>query len=294
MTGLTNGQDAALFRERSDGVLVPPAPVTHRDDEYQADYFDLLAEMQDAHFWYRGRHRFLLRATRRECRRKDLASRRLSAVDLGGGCGGWVRYITRRAPDAFAEIAVADSALPALQTAGEVAGPQVTRYQIDLRRLPWRERWDVIFLLDVLEHIPEDVHVLSEVARALKPGGLLIVTVPALMLFWSHVDELVGHVRRYTRRDFLPLAESSGLELRRTRYFMTLLSPLLLLSRLRKPRLANRTGAEIADHVRRMHRVPAAPLNQLLALVFSLETPIGLWCPFPWGTSVLAVLRKPD
>jgi SAM-dependent methyltransferase len=275
------------------GVLLPRVPVTHRCDEYDPAGFETLREMQSRHFWYLGRHRFLLHALKRELRTGAPRRRSsLSAIDLGAGCGGWVAYLQAQAPHLFAELALADSSLSALEYARTAVGTQTKRYQIDLLGMPWRERWDVAFLLDVLEHIPQDVEVLKQIHRALRPGGYLFVTTPALRCFWSYIDELSRHVRRYSRRDFARLAAAASFQLCRTRYFMFLLSPLLLLSRMRAPDFANMTAEAVRAHQRRTHQVPARLLNLALSFVFGCETPLGWWLPFPWGTSVLAVFRK--
>jgi 2-polyprenyl-3-methyl-5-hydroxy-6-metoxy-1,4-benzoquinol methylase len=157
--------------------------------------------------------------------------------------------------------------------------------------LPWNQRWDVAFLLDVLEHIPQDVEALKQIRKGLSPGGLLLVTTPALRCFWSYNDDLAHHVRRYSRRDFRELARQSGFELRATRYFMFFLSPALVLSRLKAPDLARMTKEQILEHQRRAHAVPSGPVNQACRFVFSCESPLGVWLPFPWGTSILAVLQ---
>jgi 2-polyprenyl-3-methyl-5-hydroxy-6-metoxy-1,4-benzoquinol methylase len=196
-------------------------------------------------------------------------------------------------PGTFSELALSDSSLRALQLAGPEVGEPVARYQTDLLELGWRDRWDVAFLLDVLEHIPSDREVLQQIVQALKPGGLLFVTTPALKYFWSYNDEMAHHVRRYSKSDFGQLARASGLLLKGSWYFMFLLSPLLLLRRFRRPRLEKMTQDEIFDLTKRTHRVPSAPINELLRLVFSLETPAGLRMPFPWGTSILGVFQKP-
>jgi SAM-dependent methyltransferase len=297
MTASANGVAADVpfdgYQPNEAGIFVPEEPVSHRDEEYDPAGFDLLRQMQERHFWYRGRHRFLLAALKRALAGYDGSrSGKLRAVDLGGGCGGWVHYLRKRSPQLFTELALADSSLRALELAADVVGPDVKRYQVDLLRLNWRERWDVAFLLDVLEHIPDDAAVLAQIRDALGPGGLLLVATPALDLFWSYNDELAHHVRRYSRGDFQRLAAASGFKLRSTRYFMFLLSPLLMLSRLGGRRDKQPSPEEARRQLERSHRVPAWPVNELLATVFSLETPTGIHCPFPWGTSVLAVFQK--
>jgi hypothetical protein len=74
---------------------------------------------------------------------------------------------------------------------------------------------------------------------------------------------------------------------------MFFLSPLLLLARLRSPDMAKMDKQAIQEHIRQTHRVPPRFLNATLHGLFALESPLGLDLPFPWGTSVLAVLRRP-
>jgi SAM-dependent methyltransferase len=250
--------------------------------------------MQARHFWYAGRHRFLLAAVREQLRRRGSAPASLSAIDFGGGAGGWIRYLNQHAPTLFSELALSDSSSQALALAQNVVGSNVARLQLDLRQLPWGAggRWDVAFLLDVLEHIPEDALVLTQIRDALKPGGLLFVTTPALRCFWSYNDELVHHVKRYNRADYRQLAEAVGLRLLDARYFMFLLSPLLVSRLGKRRRVADMTPEQVKQTLARTHKVPFAPLNQLLRGVFSLETPLGLRVPFPWGSSILGIFQR--
>jgi SAM-dependent methyltransferase len=287
--------ELSYFRELEPKLFVPRVDIAHRGDEYNEAGFEVLRDMQSRHFWYSGRHRFVRHALQGVLSQLQGSQKALlSAIDLGGGCGGWVNYLRRRMPGSFGELALADSSLQALEHAGEFVGTETSRYQADLMSLPWENRWDVVFLLDVLEHIPQHQEVLREIHRSLRPGGYLFVTTPALKFFWSYNDELAQHLRRYSRTDFEELAEATGFELSLSRYFMFLLSPLLLMSRLRAPKYQEWTDDETEEYVRKTHRTPMAPLNATLKLIFGLETPVGHWLPFPWGTSVLGVFKKPE
>jgi SAM-dependent methyltransferase len=281
------------YSRQANGILMPSAAVVHRDEEYDSRGFSLLRDIQSRHFWYQGRHQLLLRALNLHFPESFQAGNALTAIDLGGGCGGWITFLQRHLPNKFAELALSDSSLPALELAGSVVGENIVRYQTDLLRLGWRDRWSTAFLLDVLEHIPADAEVLLQIRQALKPGGLLFVTAPALKCFWSYNDEIAHHVRRYAKRDFARLAEASGLRLLRASYFMFFLSPLLWLSRLKRPDLDKMDENEIFALMERTHRVPVPPVNALMKFVFGLETPLGLWFPFPCGTSILGVFQKP-
>jgi SAM-dependent methyltransferase len=266
--------------------------VVHRDDEYDSREFAMLRNMQSRHFWYRGRHRFLLHAVRRSFASRPNPPARV--VDLGGGCGGWVDYLGRRADFPIAELALGDSSEAALDLAAESLPPGVSRHCVDLLDLPWSERWDMAFLLDVIEHIPDDREALRQVRRALAPGGVLFVTVPALRQFWTWNDDFARHQRRYHRAELTKLASECGFEALDARYFMFFLSPLLMLSRVASGRRARTlTDEQRRELAVRMHEVPSPPINGLLATVFGLESPLGHAIPFPWGTSLLAVLRKP-
>jgi trans-aconitate methyltransferase len=280
------------YTPNADGVFVPDVPITHRDEEYDQRGFDALWEMQVRHFWYRGRHRFLLDATKRALR--DFCSSRssLAVIDLGGGCGGWVKYLVEHRPAAVAEIALGDSSPLALRRAGTFLPASVARYQVDLLNLRWRERWNAAFMLDVLEHLPDDASAMCQVATALKPGGLVLVTMPALQFFWSYNDEVAQHCRRYNRQGLARLANAAGLRLLSARYFMFFLSPLLWMSR-SQPGTARLTRDQKLELARRAHRVPMAPVNEALAAIFSMETPLGHWLKFPWGTSLFGLFQKP-
>lgn len=266
----------------------PEATVVHRDEEYDSREFAMLRRMQGDHFWYRGRHRFLLHSVRRH------APRPARAVDLGGGCGGWVDYLARRAGFPVEELALADSSQTALDLAADALPAGVARHRVDLLDLPWTERWNAAFLLDVIEHIPDHARALRQARRALIPGGVLFVTVPAIRRFWSWNDEFARHQRRYHRDELVRLAESCGFETLDARYFMFLLSPMLALSRLASSRrVRGATEEERRILAEKMHAIPPAPINALLAATFGLETPLGHHVRFPWGTSLLAVLRRP-
>jgi 2-polyprenyl-3-methyl-5-hydroxy-6-metoxy-1,4-benzoquinol methylase len=285
--------ESMTYSRQANGIFMPTGAVVHRDEEYDSRAFSVLRDIQLRHFWYQGRHRFLLRALKLHLPRSFQRGNFLSAIDLGGGCGGWINWLERHLPDKFMELALSDSSLCALEMAGSVVGEGIVRYQTDLRRLGWRDRWDIAFLLDVLEHIPADAEVLLQIKQALKPGGLLFVTTPALKCFWSYNDEIAHHLRRYTRADFSQLAEATGMRLLRASYFMFFLSPFLWLSRLKRPDLAKMDGKEILALLERTHRVPVPAVNALMKLIFDLETPLGLLLPFPWGTSILGVFQKP-
>jgi len=284
-------QDLHYFEEH-DGISTRRGGILHRNSEYDVIGFDILVTMQKEHFWYLGRHRFLLSALKEHIPLLRRPADDLRAIDLGGGCGGWLHYLSTHYGRRFREIALADSSLRALELARTVTEGATRLFQVDLLDLGWKNRWDVVFLLDVLEHLPDPVTALRQVRECLTPNGLLFVTVPALMAFWSYNDVLANHRKRYSIQDLQDAARQSELALVKARYFMFFLSPLLFVSRLFGPRRLPVSREEVATLLTRTHRVPARPVNALLRAVVSLETPLGLRLAFPWGTSALGIFQK--
>jgi 2-polyprenyl-3-methyl-5-hydroxy-6-metoxy-1,4-benzoquinol methylase len=274
-----------MYKLDNDGLHIPTKEIEHRNDEYDERGFNTLLDMQSKHFWYIGRHRFILEILKRYEKKTNF-----SAVDLGGGCGGWVDYLKKNIPNQLNTIALADSSRVALLNAKKVIGADVEVYQVDLMALEWQEKWDVAFLLDVIEHCPDDLSIVKQAAKALKPGGKLIITTPALDFFWSHNDDYAKHLRRYTKKQFQKIADDANLKLIDSRYFMFFLSPLLWLSRKTKPK--NLSDKELLKAIEKEHKVPSLILNKILATIFKAETPTGQILRFPWGTSIIGVFQK--
>ena len=274
------------------GIYVPKRSPRHRDKEYDETGFNMLIQIQREHFWYRGRHKLLLNVLKKEISRHFGKSNSLRAIDMGGGCGGWLEYIHAHDACMFQELALGDSSIRALSLAEPVVGSFAARYHIDLLDLTWSEEWDVVFLLDVLEHIPDHREVLRQVRRSMRPGGLLFVTTPALKFFWTYNDEMVHHQRRYRKQDFRALGEHADLELLRTEYFMFFLSPALLFSRILFRPSTSPTPKQLQDHLARTHRIPPKAINELLTKVCSIEASLVNFVDFPWGTSIIAVFKR--
>jgi SAM-dependent methyltransferase len=267
------------------GIYRSSERVAHKGDEYDETGFEFLADMQRDHFWYRGRHRFLLRSLGAE-----MPAGRPSAIDLGGGTGGWVHYLSDRLGADLSELAMADSSDIALVKARGSLPRQIDLYQADLMNLGWRDRWDLAFLLDVIEHCPDDREIFRQALKALRPGGKLFVTTPALQIFWSYNDEVAHHLRRYSVDQYRQLAEATGFRLVDARYFMFFLSPLYFVSR--KVAWRNSGAEDKRQLFEREHRTPHPYVNGVLRKIFEAETGIGHAVRFPWGTSVLGIFEK--
>jgi trans-aconitate methyltransferase len=164
--------------------------------------------------------------------------------------------------------------------------PDVELIQLDARKLPYAEHFDLIGAFDVLEHIEEDEHTIEQIFRALRPGGHLMLTVPQHEWLWSHQDVAAHHCRRYQAAQLRRKLSDAGFIVEREVSFITLLLPAMLASR----RLRG-SNTQVIDPLSEL-RLPAA-LNALFGGIMSLELLLlRLGFRFPAGGSLLAVARK--
>ncbi len=140
--------------------------------------------------------------------------------------------------------------------------------------------YDMIVLLDVLEHVEADMESLAAIRRKLRPEGRLLVTVPALPWLWSAHDAKHHHFRRYTKASLRRTAEAAGLQVLETGYFNTLLFPLIAGARFAKKMI----GRDTADDT-----IPAAPVNAVLRSIFGLERYLVGRLRLPVGSSLYMI-----
>ncbi|HVT72655.1 MAG TPA: class I SAM-dependent methyltransferase [Lacunisphaera sp.] len=144
---------------------------------------------------------------------------------------------------------------------------------------------DAVTALDVLEHVANDRGAAAELQRVLRPGGIAVVTVPAMMSLWGYWDVALHHHRRYTRAQLRALFPADTWEILHLNYTNVVVFPGVWLVR-RCQRWLNPNAASRVEDM-----VPPAWLNRVLRGVF-VQT--GLWrgVPFPFGVSLLLVARK--
>ena len=147
---------------------------------------------------------------------------------------------------------------------------------------------DVVVALDVLEHLDDDRRALGEILRVLRPGGVLLTTVPAYPFLWSSHDEALGHRRRYRRAELRERVSSAGFEVMLCSYVMGSILPVAIAVRLVE-RLWRRPGPAESGYL-----LLPRPLNDLLAHVVGLGGYLVHFMVLPFGLSIVAVARKPS
>jgi SAM-dependent methyltransferase len=244
----------------------------------QAEYARRYRTLWERHWWWRSREAYVL---------------------------GWVDRLRREAPGGglrILDVGCGDGLFfERLERFGRVEGVEPDASLVSDPR--WRDRirvaavgegalpeaaYDLVVMLDVLEHIADDRAALGEVRAALRPGGHLLLTVPALQALWSRHDEVNAHHRRYDRRGLARLLGAAGFEVRDVRYFFAWTVAPLLLRRWLSP--AGGTGRRrlVADLAA---TVPPAPVNRLLTLVSRGDHALGRVVRWPLGSSLLALAR---
>jgi SAM-dependent methyltransferase len=231
---------APAERDRVIAFAPELAATAEAEGGFEPDAFESLARLEEDSFWFGARNDLILWALR------TYAPQAGSFLEIGCGTGFVLRAISRAMP----QLRLAGSELftAGLQHAA-VRIPDAELMQMDARRIPFDEEFDAIGAFDVLEHVDEDHAVLAECRRALNPGGALFVTVPQHPWMWSSADDYAHHVRRYTRRQLVAGLNAAGLEPVRVTSFVTLLLPLMALSRVAERR-ARRPYDPIAEHER--------------------------------------------
>jgi len=185
-----------------------------------------------------------------------------------------------------------------LRRYGSVRGMEISEEAVEYNRQRDREvslgsieqmpfadsSFDLVLALDIIEHVPDDLQALRELYRILRPGGSLLVTVPALQMLWSAHDVINGHYRRYTLGELRNRVETAGFEVVTATYFNTLLFPIIAALRWLWRLCPKRTASDFAE-------VPRL-LNALLTEVFSLEKPFVGRIKLPFGVSALCFVQK--
>jgi SAM-dependent methyltransferase len=233
--------------------------------------YDTMADLDQRHWWYRARRQVLAALIRR------LATPPADASILEIGCG------TGHNLAMLGEFGRVD-ALELDEEVRSVAEQRLGRKVMgaplpELAGVPDRH-YDLIGAFDVIEHIDDDRAALASIASRLKPGGKLVMTVPAHQWMWSAHDVVNHHKRRYSSRSLKRLIEGSPLRLEAMGYFNSLLFPVAMAERL-SSKVRGKDEADLS--------VPPGPINATLETVFAAERHLVGRLPLPPGLSLFAV-----
>ncbi len=234
-----------------------------------------LAQVEDRMWYFRGLHGLAERAL------GGALGAAAQILDAGCGTGGLIRRLGPAHPGwawTGIDLSPVACALARERTTADIRLGSVTE-------LPFGERsFDAVVSCDVLYHVEDDGAALREAARVLRPGGLIVVNVPAYRWLWSYHDRAVHSVRRYGRMELAAKLGRAGFSQLRTGPWNTILFPWVVLRRKLLP--APRGGSDVRTYPAAVEAVARAAL--------ALE---GCWTAtglrLPYGSSIFATARKP-
>ncbi|HET6428166.1 MAG TPA: class I SAM-dependent methyltransferase [Phycisphaerae bacterium] len=240
---------------------------------------DLMRRTQDVHWWYQGRKRIVERMLARYVPVR--ADR--SVADVGSGFGVHLSLLM-----GFGRVTCVEADPEAREALLRRWGDRVRVLDAKIPD-PIGERFDLILMTDVLEHVEDDAGAVDWLREHLSDGGLALLTVPAHPCLWTQMDEAVGHYRRYRRRTLVKLLREGGLEIVRSTYYNALLLPaklaFVLFDRLQRRR---RPGAPKRSY----NDLPPRPVNWLFRQVLSAE---AVWLGrfgLPAGVGLIVLARR--
>lgn len=245
-------------------------------------------ELERTHWWFAGRRALFFDLLRRAIAPIAAArGRRPIALDVGCGAGGML--------PGLAEISAPIGLDISPELLARARGRGCARLLIgSAAALPIAPATlDLVTAFDCIEHLPDDRAALAAFHAALRPGGLLFLSVPAWQFLFSENDRVAHHERRYRRGELVAKARAAGFEVMQSSYVNAWLFPLIvpavLLLKL-KQRFLKRADAPAETNL--SYAMPRW-LNALLAAIFSSERHVLRRLSFPFGHSLVLLARRP-
>lgn len=257
-----------------------------------ADEYHKLAAVEDRMWYFRALHAHVERALA-----ANFSGRPAQILDAGCGTGGLIvrlapRHPTWRWTGIDAEPLACNFA--AQRTRGDRANVGSTATALTVQaepeiklgsvtELPFADRtFDAVVSADVLYHVEDDARALAEFRRVLRPGGVVIVNVPAYQWLWSYHDEAVHSRRRYARRQLVRKLETAGFAAVRSTYWNTVAFPLIVARRKLLPAPSGGSDVQLYPPV----------IEQAFDGAMALERGwLGWFGRLPFGSSVFAVAK---
>lgn len=251
--------------------------MAHNGGGFKADFFASLAALEAKNFWFRSRNKVISWVLNR------YKPNFKSMLEIGCGTGFVISHLVKQFPDVkFSGSEIFTAGLS--HAAKRVQSANLM--QMDARKIPFINEFDIIGAFDVLEHIKEDEVVLKEIYKALNTNGMLVLTVPQHQWLWSQADQHACHERRYSASELKEKLHRAGFEIVRSTSFITFLLPLMVVSRMN-----SHGGDDDYDSTAELKLNPI--LNAILEKILTVELFfIKLGVHLPIGGSRLVVARK--
>ncbi|RDI45128.1 class I SAM-dependent methyltransferase [Aquicella lusitana] len=252
--------------------------LANENDGFSHDAHHFLDKMQENSFWFRVRNRIIQDAIRKYFPLQK------NVLEIGCGSGYVLGGIREVLPSA--KITATEIYSHCLHYATKRVRPPAEFLQVDARKLPFKNEFDLVGAFDVLEHIEEHEVVINNIHQSLKPSGGLILTVPQHPWLWSKVDDISYHKRRYTRNQLASILRQHGFNIKMNTSFVFFLLPLMLAQRL----IRNKNVSQETSRILSLPKI----LDKAFESILELERKaIHRRVNFPIGGSRFVVAMKP-
>jgi len=247
--------------------------------------FRQIQDLERDHWWFRGRRRVYTSILEAHLGH----ARPLRVLDVGCGAGGFIESLATLAD----EVHAVDVEPAILGRASERSLTSCTRGAAEA--LPYRDgSFDVVCLFDVIEHVDDDRAALREAFRVVRPGGLVVASVPAYPWLYANNDRVAGHRRRYTRGSLRLLAARSRLRIERLTHTNVVLLPLIApaVLALRALESLHLFGSG-SQHTNLSLPLPRFA-HRVLEHAFTAELALSSRFDLPFGHSIVMIARRPQ
>lgn len=237
-----------------------------------------MAEREQTYWWHIGR----LKIIETYIKRAQAGRRKLKIMNIGCGTGGTIDML-----QSFGVVDNVDISEEAIKFMRKRGYKRLTK--VEGIKLPFKDRtYDLVGAFDVLEHIEDQTGALKEWKRILKDDGAIVVTVPAYQWLWTDHDVSLHHKRRYTTKRLAEAAAEAGLKPEKKSYAIVFSLPLVV-----GFRFLNKVLGRKADSETSYVNIPNWANNAFTKMLYG-EAKLHKKIKFPFGTSVVSILRKAD
>lgn len=241
-----------------------------------AKIFEVEAEIELDHWWFRGRRDLFSKQILGLNLPKDAA-----ILDVGTSTGTNLRLLRDAG---FTNVHALDSSTLAIDYVTRKGLGKVV--EGDICAMPYDEgAFDLVLATDVIEHVDDDAGALREIYRVLRPSGRMIVTVPAFNSLWGNHDVVAHHKRRYRLNQLCERIKAAGFVIEQSHYFNYVLFPAIWLAR----RILNSVMGGTASE----NRINTPFINRVLTAIFRFDVKTAPVVKPPFGVSAYAIAQKP-
>lgn len=236
--------------------------------------FTQMHELETKHWWFLARRKVIKKVLNTFMP----TDKNRQVLEIGCGTGGNLDLLSHFGIVSATEL---DDQARQLAVAKSIATVKSGSLPNDI---PYQQHFNLICLLDVLEHIEDDGAAIAKLATLLAAEGKLLITVPAYQWLWSSHDTLHHHKRRYTKKQLTQLLETHGFQILYSSYFNSLLFPLIFMVRKLAAWLKKNNDSDAT--------MPSIAINTLLGFIFGCERYLIPTLSLPFGVSIIAVAAQ--